>query len=135
MKRTALQTEDYEKAEHIIYNDLSTDVLYPISKTVVYFNQEVVERIVEQGERWCKLETKCGKMLAYTSYGRLINTKTIRVLKPNITRLNVLHYFSANRIKSIEVFKEQGWEHNILELADRYHEKGWPTISNHYNQL
>lgn len=134
MKRQALTDEDYELAEHIIYNDLPLSTLYPVSKTVAYFNQEVVERIVEKGEKWVKVPTITGGIVAYTSYGRLINTKTVKILSPSISRKNILHYFSGNRFKSLDLFQLQGWEHNIEELAGRYIDRGWKCVYNHYTR-
>ena len=125
MRRTALQREDYEKAEHTIYNDLPTSVLYPVSKTVSYFDQSVVEKIILPGEEYAKITLDGYDHIVVTSFGRWINTKTIRQLKPSRTSNLFLCYISGTPYKSTEEFKRCGWEHNIQEIGDRYVEKGW----------
>ena len=136
MKRDRVTDDFYQQAEHIIYNDLPTDVLYHVSKTMDYFREEIVQQIILPKEKWVRVYTKDGRGdCAYTSYGRLINTKTVHILSPSITRINILHTFSGNGFRSSDIFKQNGWEHNIEELVQRYADKGWKVTYNHYNKL
>ena len=119
-----MTAEEYETAEHIIYNDLSTDGLYPISKTVDRFNQSVAEKIVKEGEKWERIESNTGALII-TTFGRLINTHTVKQLKPSITKNNVLIYVDGGSIRSSDLFKMFGWEHDIEEITKRYIDMGW----------
>jgi hypothetical protein len=119
-----LTQEQYEEAEHVIYNDLPSTILYPSTKVRSKFNQSVVDKILLPGEEYVKLKGEDDHMI-YTSYARLINTNSIRVLKATFTHQNVLTWFRADVIRSIDMFKVNGWEHNVTELQERYIEKGW----------
>jgi len=119
-----MTAEEYETAEHIIYNDLSTDGLYPVSKTVDRFNQDVAEKIVKKGEKWERLDSNAGSLII-TSFGRLINTYTIKQLKPSITKNNVLIYVDGGSVRSSDLFKRFGWKHDMEEIKKKYREMGW----------
>ena len=136
MKRSYLTDEFYEKAQHIIYNDLPTVDLYDVSGPVDDFREDVVKQIVLPKEKWKQITTVDGRThLAYTSYARLINTQTIRILSCSITRLNILHCFNSNNLRSTDLFEEFGWEHDIEKLQKRYKQKGWKYSYNFYDEL
>lgn len=133
MNRSYITDEEYEQAEHSIYNDIPTHVLYPVSESLDEFREDVAREICLPGEKYVQFTTVEGNTyMAYTSYGRLINTKSIRVLKPSITRLNVLHYIGKNRIRSTDMFEANGWKHDIKEIVKKYREMKWTTVYDYY---
>ena len=133
MKRQIVTDEFYQQAEHIIYNDLSTDDLYPISKSLDYFNEDVVRNVILPHEKWVKVYAPDGeKAIAYTSFGRVINTKTVKLLKATATRNNLLHTIQEHTFKSSEIFKQQGWDHDIQDLVKRYVDNRWKISLEHY---
>ena len=124
MKKTHLQKDQYETAEHVIYNDLPSSILYPTTKVRSKFNQSVVDKIILPGEEYVALKGESDHIV-YTSYARLINTNTVKILKGTFTTQNILHQLKGNVVRSLDMFKQYGWEHNLTELQERYIEKGW----------
>lgn len=134
MRRKYTTDEDFEQAEYLIYNDIPTHVMYPVSEFMDEFREDVAREICIPGEEFIQIKLEDGRtFFAYTSYGRVINTKYIRTLKPSLTKKNILHYFQTVKLKSTDIFEQAGWDHNIDELVQRYKEKGWSVSTNAYD--
>lgn len=117
-------------AEHIIYNDLPSSLLFPISSTGYKFNQSVAEGLMEKGEEYIQLKGNGHFIL--TSYGRFINTHTVKQLKPAASSKSFLLYVDKECIKSSTVFETMGWEHNMDKMIERYKERGWKYLRPRY---
>lgn len=123
-KQYQLTQKYLDDVYHVIYNDLPSTLLYPVSETVDRFNEDILKEILLPKEKWCRIESD-SNTLAITSFGRMINTHTIRQLKPSITPNNVLFYIDGKSVKSSDVFEQQGWKHDMVQIKKYFDDNKW----------
>lgn len=64
----------------------------------------------------------------WTNFGRSFNIKYKRMLKGTILPKDFIMVFREDRLKTSELFKENGFEFNYKEILDRYKKYKWPLI-------
>lgn len=133
-KKAILITDDeYARAEHQIYNDLpfALDEIAPVK--IKTLDEEFVKEVVIEGEKWISIEDRPHMIL--TSYSRLINTDTKRIIKPAISNLTI--YWTVNEIsvRSSKEFPKYGWKYNHKENVKRYLDLNWPIQRNGHKYL
>ncbi len=124
-KRNYISEEEYYATEIAIYNDLPFSTLRWIPKSYKKQATENFKRFLLEGEKVTYLKDPDRDHIAITNYGRVFNAKTTRQLKVRFTGKNVIAYFNGIYIRSSEIFKEAGWEHDLLDLYIRYKEHDW----------
>ncbi len=125
MKRNYISNEEYYETENAIYNDLPINTLRWVPKSFKKPATENFKRFLLEGEKYTFLKDPNRDHIAITNYGRVFNAKTTRQLKVKFTGQNVIAYFNGIYIRSSEVFEENGWEHDLLEMYIRYVEHDW----------
>ncbi len=125
--------ETCQEVEALIYNDLSLDSIFEhvlSDGTVKEFNEEFIKQILLPGEKY--IQVIPGDVFAYTSYARLINTHTKRLIRPTITEANILVYNRKDRYNAKEIFDQQGWEFDLDKLTQRYIDNDWKCSKARY---
>lgn len=125
MRTYTLTNDDYYNAEIAIYNDLPTTLLYRVPENRSKPSTKNFTKHLLEGEKWEFLKGEDRDHIAITSYARVFNSKTSRQLQVRFTNIHVLSYFNQIRIQSANEFEARGWEHNLLEIYDRYVENDW----------
>ena len=124
MRRAYITESEYEEAEYRIYNDLPVFMAEDLSKIRSKFNQKVAERLTIEGEQYIQVEGKEHYIL--TSYGRLINTYSVRIIQPYISRTNIHWPLNDVHINCKRDFSKFGWKYDYEELVKRYVDNQWP---------
>jgi len=123
MRRHYLTESEYETAEHRIYNDLPVFMAEDLSEIRSKFNEENIKELLLPEEQYTQIKEK--DELVITSYGRVINTYTKSVIKPNITA-NTIHYpLNHLHLNCRRDFKANGWKYKHGEIVKRYIDNNW----------
>jgi hypothetical protein len=123
MRRHYLTKNEYETAEHRIYNDLPVFMAEDLSEIRSKFNEENIKELLLPEEEYNQI--KEADQFIITSYGRVINTHTKTIIKPNITG-NTLHYpLNYVHLNCKRDFKAHGWRYDHKEVVKRYVENNW----------
>lgn len=118
--------EDYDRAEYIIYNNLSEELVEQIPEPLTLkANLECVKQTIKNGEKWGVMWLPYYEHLVFTSYGRMLNTKTRRLLKPTMTTNNVIYYCGGTSVTSEEAFKHFKWSYSYKKLLRRFIKNKW----------
>lgn len=122
MKRNYITDYEYQKIEHEIYNDLplSMDKIIPGSHKTL--DKKFVEKVILPKEEWIVLDDGYRVL---TSYGRMLNTYTKKIIKPSVTGTTVAFLYSVTSLRCSREFKKIGWEYNHKEIVRRYMDNKW----------
>ena len=123
MRRHYLTKSEYETAEHRIYNDLPVFMAEDISEIRSKFNEENIKELLLPEEEYRQL--KEADQFVITSYGRVINSYTKRIIKPNITATTIHYPLNYVHLNCKRDFKAHGWRYDHKEVVKRYVENNW----------
>ena len=123
MRRHYITENEYETAEHRIYNNLPIFMAEDISEIRSKFNKANIKELLLPEEEYAQV--KEADQFIITSYGRVINSDTKRVMKPAITG-NTIHYpLNIIHLNCRRDFKTNGWEYNHSVIVKRYVDNKW----------
>jgi len=127
MKRGKFVTQsDYDRAEHIIYNNLKDDLVEQIPDPLtIKANIDFVKQVIPKNEKWKVMWLPYYEHLVFTNHGRMLNTKTRRFLKPTMTTNNVIYYCGGTSVTSEEAFKYYNWKYSYKKLLRRFIKNKW----------
>ena len=123
MRRHYLTKNEYETAEHRIYNDLPIFMAEDLSEIRSKFNEENIKELLLPEEEYRQL--KEADQFVITSYGRVINSYTKRIIKPNITATTIHYPLNYVHLNCKRDFKAHGWRYDHKEVVKRYVENNW----------
>jgi len=133
MKKTAISNEEYERAEYEIYNDIPLSLASNLSFKDKTLDERFLKEVLIEGEKWVSLEEK--PYMVLTSYSRLINTYSKRIIKPAISSLTVYWTVSELSIRCSKEFPKYGWKYNHKEQLKRYLDLNWPIMRNGHKYI
>lgn len=118
--------QDYDRVEHMIYNNIEGDLVEQIPDPLTLeANLECVKQTIVKGEKWGVMWLPYYEHLVFTNYGRMLNTKTRRLLKPTITTNNVIYYCGGTSVTSEEAFNHFKWSYNFKKILRRFINNKW----------
>jgi len=130
-RKQYITDEEIAAIEHAIFNNLPSPLLQGLSEGDSNFDERWLKRALEKGEKYARLTYKYingdYEHVAVTSYGRTINTKSKRLIKPVITVHQLLVRVAQQKVPFEQIFEDNGWENDINVLRKRYIKKGWPA--------
>ena len=112
----------------MIYNDAPIEKIVKASETrmikVKQVNEEVANKLMIEGEKWCQLNEPV-QSLVFTSYGRIINTHTVKQLKLGMSNHNIFWFANGAHINLRQLFESIGWEFDIDTIYGHYVNNEW----------
>jgi len=120
-----LTQQDYERIEHIIYNNLSLPFFTEKDIKGPRQNKNILRTLLTKGEKYVEVPVEGYEHIYITSYGRAINSWRISVLTPAVTANNFIYYLGGTNVNSSEVFAEMGWKHDMFKLIRRFNKNQW----------
>jgi len=133
MRKTAITNEEYERAEYEIYNDIPLSLASNLSFTTKTLDERFLKEVLIEGEEWVSIEEK--PYMVLTSYSRMINTYSKRIIKPAISSLTVYWTVGGLSIRCFKEFKKYGWKYNHKEQLERYLDLNWPLMRNGHKYI
>ena len=136
MKHYTLTDEEYERTEIEIYNDIPITLDQSDSYTFKEFDQKVAESFMVEGEEYRQVDIAPHKIM--TTYGRMINTHTSKIIKPAITGMGMYWNIGKCSFRLNREFKKYNIEYNHELACKKYLEYGWDHMwngSNRYKSL
>ena len=106
MKKIYITNDEYERAEYEIYNDIPLSLASNFSAKDKTLDEGYVKEVLIEGEEWISIEEK--PYMVLTSYSRMINTHSKRIIKPAISTLTIYWTVSELNIRSSKEFKNMG---------------------------
>ena len=133
MKKIYITNDEYERAEYEIYNDIPLSLASNFSAKDKTLDEGYVKEVLIEGEEWISIEEK--PYMVLTSYSRMINTHTKRIIKPAISTLTIYWTVSELSIRSSKEFPKYGWKYNHKEQLQRYLDLNWPIMKNGHKYI
>ena len=133
MKKHRITNEEYAEAEHAIYNDLPLSMADNLPFKTKTLDEGYLKEVLIEGEQWVSLEHK--PEMALTSYSRLINTYSKRIIKPAISSLTVYWTIGGTSLRCQRDFPKYGWKYNHKEQLKRYLDLKWPLMRNGHKYI
>jgi len=120
-----VSNHDYDRVEHILYNNLSLPLWEDKHIKGPKQNKGVLRQILIQGEKYVECPVEGYEHIFITSYGRAINSYKINTLTPAVTSNNFIYYLGGTNVNSSDVFLSTGWTHDILKMISRFNKHKW----------
>lgn len=133
MKKIYITNDEYERAEYEIYNDIPLSLASNSSFKGKDLDEGYVKEVLIEGEEWISIEEK--PYIVLTSYSRMLNTHSKRIIKPAISSLTVYWTVSELNIRCSHEFPKYGWKYNHKEQLQRYLDLNWPIMRNGHKYI
>lgn len=116
-----LSEEEIYELERRIYNDIT--VYDGDDDADDWFNEEVAKELMKEGEKY--IQWKEHPHYIVTSFGRFINTRTIKITKPIFTTGGVFYYPFGTRVIVEDIFKQAGWKFDLMKVIKTFIDRKW----------
>ena len=133
MRKIYTTNEEYDRAEYEIYNDLPLSLASNSSFKDKDLDEGYVKEVLIEGEQWISIQDKPHMVL--TSYSRMLNTHSKRIIKPAISSLTVYWTVYDLSIRGSKEFPKYGWKYNHKEQLQRYLDLNWPIMKNGHKYI
>jgi hypothetical protein len=133
MKKIYITNDEYERAEYEIYNDIPLSLASNTSFKGKALDERYVEEVLIEGEQWVSIEEKPEMVL--TSYSRLLNTHSKKIIKPAISSITVYWTIGSASVRCLRDFPKNGWKYDHKEQLERYLDLKWPLMRNGHKYI
>lgn len=114
-------TQEYiDTVEHYLYNNIPLENLTTVAPIE---NTNILKDILKEGEEWAQLPESDSMIV--TSFGRFLNMKNIKQIKPTISPLSFHVYVHSEKVDIIGLFKKFGWKFDLETIRGHYLKYKW----------
>lgn len=120
-KHNYVTDKDYEEAERVIYNNLSSDKLLSSS---IEDDLDWLQEIFKEDESYAFLKDDLSNYII-TTFGRIINTKNKKQIQPNVNGNTFTIVVKGTSVNFRKEFLEQGWIYSGAFIKQKYEQYSW----------
>ena len=121
-KHNYITDDDYAKAEHMIYNNLSMKTY--LEEVMPQSDDSWIPEVMKDDETFDYLEGDKDNYVI-TTYGRIFNVTRKKSVMPSAVGTNIMATLKGQTVNYKKEFNRLGWIYSFTFIMDKYKEYNW----------